>query len=190
MNMKQCNTCKENKELSEFWARKKSRDGLYASCRKCVYARQKISTAKPKLTPEQKEKRHQETLERQKTMLGSYASKRRRMFFWEHKGSRMIQTAVLKGEMVRPENCTTCGIKEKLVAHHDDYHFLKQVRWICRSCHRFWHRDNKPIYPEMSKEELGSICDCECHAGSMRERCYCCPMSPTNPNSSVHFVKM
>ncbi len=37
-NMKQCYTCKQNKELVEFGARKSSKDGLQGSCRVCVNA--------------------------------------------------------------------------------------------------------------------------------------------------------
>jgi hypothetical protein len=44
-----------------------------------------------------------------------------------------------------PLPCETCGNPDKTVAHHDDYNKPLEIRWLCRTCHRAWHRHNKPI---------------------------------------------
>lgn len=40
----------------------------------------------------------------------------------------------------KPSNCTDCGRKNKLDAHHDDYSKPLEVRWLCRLCHKKAHK--------------------------------------------------
>jgi hypothetical protein len=56
---------------------------------------------------------------------------------------RMTRLAIDRGELVRPATCeqcggNTCGIE----AHHCDYDKPLDVMWLCRWCHKKWHRDN------------------------------------------------
>ncbi len=39
--------------------------------------------------------------------------------------------------------CETCGGKPAY-RHHDDYGKPEEIRFLCRSCHGYWHRDNTP----------------------------------------------
>lgn len=40
------------------------------------------------------------------------------------------------------QNCEVCGINENVEAHHDDYTKPLEVRWLCRSHHREYHKIN------------------------------------------------
>lgn len=51
--------------------------------------------------------------------------------------------AVASGRL-KKQSCEVCG-EAKTVGHHDDYNFPLLVRWLCSSCHRVWHINNKPI---------------------------------------------
>jgi transposase-like protein len=50
------------------------------------------------------------------------------------------------GKLVPWKICSACGSTEKIEGHHDDYTKPLDVRWLCESCHKDWHRHNKPIY--------------------------------------------
>lgn len=52
-----------------------------------------------------------------------------------------VATAKRDGALVE-EACELCGGSRNVVAHHDDYAKPLEVRWLCRSHHGEWHRDN------------------------------------------------
>lgn len=63
----------------------------------------------------------------------------------------VVYKAVRKGLLVQ-KPCEVCGEFGKtrdgflnVEAHHDDYNFPLQVRWLCRKHHFEWHKCNKPI---------------------------------------------
>ena len=64
----------------------------------------------------------------------------------EVKARSMVNHAIRDGELVR-KPCEICG-EEKAQAHHDDYNYPLNVRWLCIKCHNEWHRNNKPIRVE------------------------------------------
>lgn len=62
-----------------------------------------------------------------------------------------VYKAIGKGLLVQ-KPCEVCGEFKKtrdgfmnVEAHHDDYNFYLEVRWLCRKHHFRWHRTNKPI---------------------------------------------
>ena len=72
----------------------------------------------------------------------------------------MVDLAVKKGVLVR----SPCEICNKLPsqAHHDDYNKPLEVRWLCVTHHREWHRINRAIplttkLPCMSRKEIASL---------------------------------
>jgi hypothetical protein len=50
-----------------------------------------------------------------------------------------VAKAIAAGEMTR-EWCEVCGAEAQ--AHHDDYSRPLDVRWLCPSHHKLWHRDH------------------------------------------------
>lgn len=54
---------------------------------------------------------------------------------------RLVKLALLDGTLVRGA-CESCGRKRGAEAHHDDYSRPLDVRWLCRKCHRAWHRQH------------------------------------------------
>lgn len=57
---------------------------------------------------------------------------------------QIFQKAIDTGE-IQKQPCEVCG-KEETEAHHDDYNKPLEVRWLCKDCHKEWHRNNKPSY--------------------------------------------
>lgn len=49
--------------------------------------------------------------------------------------------------------------------------------------------DQIALAEKRGAETERGICRCDCHENKPRgERCYCCPFSPTNPDSDVHVI--
>lgn len=57
--------------------------------------------------------------------------------------TKEINKAIDRGDITR-QPCEICG-DHKTDAHHDDYNYPMQVRWLCRRHHREWHLHNEPI---------------------------------------------
>ncbi len=80
----------------------------------------------------------------------------------------IVEKAVLSGALCRPEKCEACKKKPKkykdgrsaIQAHHDDYNFPMEVRWLCRSCHHEWHKTNTAKKKETPQElaQVDLIC--------------------------------
>lgn len=54
-----------------------------------------------------------------------------------------IHHADVKAGKWLPTPCEVCRAS-KVEAHHDDYDFPHVVRYLCRTHHARWHRDNGP----------------------------------------------
>lgn len=69
------------------------------------------------------------------------------------KGIRHLVVAAIKKGIIKPSPCEECGAlnsgKQPIHAHHDNYNFPLQVRWLCASCHHEWHKHHRPI-PKIS----------------------------------------
>lgn len=65
----------------------------------------------------------------------------------------LTEKAILRGDLVRPDDCETCGVQPGLAsdgrsliqAHHCDYNRPLDVMWLCQPCHHEWHRNNVPV---------------------------------------------
>jgi hypothetical protein len=50
-----------------------------------------------------------------------------------------IQNAYKEGKITAPDNCSKCGRKAKIQAHHFNYDHWRNFIWLCASCHRKEH---------------------------------------------------
>ena len=60
-----------------------------------------------------------------------------------------VANAIVSGRLAK-NPCEICGA-EKAEAHHDDYNKPLEVRWLCKTHHTEWHKNNKPKYLEATK---------------------------------------
>lgn len=48
---------------------------------------------------------------------------------------RQVYVKIKRGELVRPDTCSRCGVKTFVEAAHTSYE-KREFVWLCRSCHR------------------------------------------------------
>lgn len=92
--------------------------------------------------------------------IGEYMTSAARSRMW---AMRAVRKAIRANVLIRMP-CERCGISGNEVmsngqsrsivqAHHDDYNFPLQVRWLCNSHHHQWHAFCEPIM--MAAELIG-----------------------------------
>lgn len=59
---------------------------------------------------------------------------------------KLILMRVKRGTLKKGP-CEVCGAVE-VEAHHDDYNMPGDVRWLCFTHHREWHKNNKAVEPK------------------------------------------
>lgn len=71
----------------------------------------------------------------------------------EDRAHNVVEKAILRGRLVRPDRCDSCGAagdpfadgRAPIQAHHDDYNQALAVRWLCQRCHHEWHKTHEAI---------------------------------------------
>ena len=141
MDKKFCNKCKKEKLRSEFNKCSSITDGLQHQCKECRAEIQreyrKTQKGKDRDSRYNSSKKHKDACYR-------YWAKRP----LAQKANYSITNAVRDGRIIKPDNCESCGKKCNPEGHHDDYSEPMNVRWLCTKCHKQWHMNNKPKYPE------------------------------------------
>ncbi len=51
----------------------------------------------------------------------------------------VVERAVNRGELVRPDSCPECGSGGRIEGHHADYDRPLDVEWLCQACHSQKH---------------------------------------------------
>lgn len=51
------------------------------------------------------------------------------------------------GVLVRPEQCSQCGVAGRISGHHMDYTKPLEVVWLCHKCHRGEHKGERKRVP-------------------------------------------
>jgi len=119
--MKRCSACKKQKSEGNFYRDKRTRDGLYSSCKDCHTLGTNSSTKKWNAKNPQKQKEYREKIK---------SSGRKKIY---NKVFRAVGNGTLKRKP-----CHFCGEK-KVEAHHKNYSDAFNIIWLCRKCHRSIH---------------------------------------------------
>ena len=156
-DVKRCPKCGEIKCRSKFHRRQRAKDGLQSYCKDC----DKITTLAQRATPEGLEYvRQWRQTESGKKSTRAYlesdagrkthcinAAKHRAEHSDKAKARSILSNAVIAGSVIRPLNCSVCGIeplpmrdgRSALQAHHHDYTKPLDVQWLCSPCHKDLH---------------------------------------------------
>jgi hypothetical protein len=52
---------------------------------------------------------------------------------------QLLGRAVKKGQIIKPKNCSKCGLEGRIHGHHPDYTKPLEVIWLCTLCHGAIH---------------------------------------------------
>jgi len=61
----------------------------------------------------------------------------------KRKARKIVDYHLRKGNLKKPESCSICNNNFNIQAHHDDYSFPLNIRWLCSQCHGIEHRKFK-----------------------------------------------
>ena len=141
-----CNKCSEPKSKSDFYKSNKSicKDCLKKSAKK--YREDNIERVKEydkgrANNPERVEARKAYAKTEEGIIAGNRAKKR-----WQDNNAIKRGAHVITGNAIRDGKlikvpCENCG-DPKVHAHHDDYAKPLEVRWLCSTCHKDWHKEH------------------------------------------------
>jgi hypothetical protein len=133
MNQKKCRKCEETKSLVEFNKHRDTKDGYLNKCKGCekIYNANYRAKNRDKLRKYDKDRGNSR---RNISSINKYKEKYPKKIYAQN----MIKRAIKQGKLFK-EDCSNCGSKEHIHAHHDDYAKPLNIRWLCAGCHRQWH---------------------------------------------------
>ena len=150
--MKHCNSCNTDKENVEFGKRAASHDGLSPKCKVCSRAYDKARANNPKRVKaredyastdsgkESADRAKKKWAANNKGKVYEITKLYRENNPVKYKAHGMVAYAIKVGNLVS-KNCEVCG-NNKTHAHHDDYAEPLNIRWLCDTHHRVWHKEN------------------------------------------------
>lgn len=139
--MKRCSSCKIEKDESEFYRNKRSKDGLKSQCKKCHLEgsirtrdkeRHRISNRQWMRNSNYYDRPEVRNRERKRALLRNNTLKAKIRY--------LTIRAIELGLLVRPDDCGRCGKSGDIQAHHPDYSNPLNVIWLCPLCHAEEHR--------------------------------------------------
>lgn len=131
MIKKACFKCGAEKPLTEFYAHKGMADGHLNKCKECT---KKDSTKHRNENLEEIQEYDRQRGSRQDV---GYLKEYREKYPKKYAAHNIVNNQLRDGKMEK-KPCEVCG-KLKSVAHHDDYDYPLDIRWLCQSHHKQWH---------------------------------------------------
>jgi len=154
--MKKCSNCKIEKNSALFSKNRSQKDGLQHRCKECSNAcgRAYLQNPKVKCSKAKYQAKYMKTDKGKVVHAKSHANYRANNPY-KIKAKSEVGSAIRNGSLIRPTKCSECSESKKIEAHHDDYNKSLEVRWLCRKCHKAWHKDNQAI-EHIGKNQTGT----------------------------------
>jgi hypothetical protein len=131
MKGRRCDTCKEEKAITDFYRNKSKHDGIASTCKFC--ATRMLD-------------KHRRTSKYKRNMLDRQR-RYREEFPEKAKANRLARYAKIVGWLQQPESCEDCKkLLPKLEMAHIDYNEPLKIRWLCTKCHRNFDKNREQMY--------------------------------------------
>lgn len=149
--MKVCFKCNMSKPIDEFYKHKKTADGYLNKCKDCtrfdVNKHRKENIEKVRAYDRNrlnKAERAKQSHEYHKTEKGKsvrfIATRNYRNSNPErYRANTAVSNAIRDGRLIRPNECSCCGVRCKPHGHHNNYSKPLDVVWYCNKCHNQYH---------------------------------------------------
>lgn len=135
---KKCCKCGRLLEINNFYKHKEMADGYLNTCKECHNTQNRLCREQNYEHYKNYEKGRMHTNKR-KELVKKYVKKYRQAHPGRSAIYSAVNTAIKKGQLIKPSSCSMCGTFTKLVAHHIDYSKPLNVIFICQRCHKKTH---------------------------------------------------
>lgn len=154
-----CNACGIIKESKDFYVRNKHQ------CKKCVIKhRVSLKYKKMMADPEYRKKRD----EYNRIWFRNHPKKRTKNQLDMEKFSRKLNPEIKSasnfvyrntkiGKINRPDACSVCKEKRRIVAHHENYDFPLEIDWACDPCHKRIHKEKRRRENEQRESQANPL---------------------------------
>ena len=149
---KQCFKCGKILDLAEFYKHVKMADGHLNKCKSCCRKDTTENRLKNLEYYREYDKQRANNPDRvearekyRRTPAGKKAVYKSTKNYRSKNPTRRLLYSHCEKFLENPGICEQCGGNRMVEAHHDDYNRPFEVRWLCRGCHREWHKTHKPI---------------------------------------------
>lgn len=127
--MKYCPKCCQTKSFDAFHRASRRSDGHAGICKICQIKATRDYQARNISIVRKKRREYSKAYRQQKPQRIAAAN--------------AVNRAIFCGNLMR-RPCEVCG-SSPVEAHHDDYSKLLEVLWLCKSCHKQMHIDQRRI---------------------------------------------
>lgn len=128
--MKKCSSCRNKKELSDFYSCPSRYDGVRAYCKQCTKVKQRNN------------REYYRLYQKQRALVDVDFRKKRsewsKKFDSNKKKVHQKLSYALKTGKIDKGTCSICG-DIKVDGHHEDYSKPLEVIWLCRKHHKQLH---------------------------------------------------
>lgn len=140
--MKECKQCKTVKPLTDFY--KYNETSYFGKCKECAKLNVKKNYRKNIEHYKQYEVTRNKNPKRKENQK-KYAQKRVIENPIQRVANIIVGNAIRDKKLIRPNNCSKCGVECVPDGHHNDYAYPLSVTWLCRQCHNDWHKTNTAL---------------------------------------------
>jgi len=140
MKTKVCFKCGNRKSLDMFYVHKQMADGHLNKCKMCA----KIDSTKHRNGNIDKIRQYdidRSKLPHRKILAAKCLRKFRNENPLAVAAHDKVARAIKAGKLIRPNKCSLCKTKGKVLGHHHDYKKPLDVTWLCQPCHKQVHKD-------------------------------------------------
>jgi len=149
--MKVCFKCNMSKPIDEFYKHKKTADGHLNKCKDCTksdankHREKNIEKVRAydRNRPNKAERAQKQNdyLKTEKGKSVSFIATRnyRNSNPERYRANTAVGNAIRDGRLIRPNECSCCGVICKPHGHHNNYSKPLDVIWYCNKCHNQYH---------------------------------------------------
>jgi len=140
VKLKKCKKCGKEKAPEMFYDHYQTKDGRMGKCKECARS-DAIKNRNANIDRVRAYDRKRGKLPHRIKANIERSKKRWKDNPYIGQSHSKVRQAIKSGILVRPEKCSCCGNKARVVGHHHDYSKPLDVAWLCHPCHRQLHRD-------------------------------------------------